>query len=220
MKIWKTEAKICLPFYKLASSLAFLVILAFIRPVVFAEEIGPAMESPVAFLAAALGADTWAGEITGGRTEILRLSREKEKLRAVLRRYVIQNLWLFGAALAGYGLFYWQRPETLHSEPDGLGLFALYAAAIPVTLLFWSAFSMTVCTLVRSIWPGLALLLAVLVGLTSKAGEELLGNWNLFSYACRDLETGDIRWLYGKGVSLALTAALLLLLPGILRKRG
>lgn len=64
MKIWKTEAKICLPFYKLASSLAFLVILAFIRPVVFAEEIGPAMESPVAFLAAALGADTWAGEIT------------------------------------------------------------------------------------------------------------------------------------------------------------
>ena len=79
---------------------------------------------------------------------------------------------------------------------------------------------MTVCTLVRSIWPGLALLLAVLVGLTSKAGEELLGNWNLFSYACRDLETGDIRWLYGKGVSLALTAALLLLLPRILRKRG
>ena len=65
MKIWKTEAKICLPFYKLASSLAFLVILPFIRPVVFAEEIGPAMESPVAFLAAAQSLRRWISPLLG-----------------------------------------------------------------------------------------------------------------------------------------------------------
>ena len=40
----KKEVKICMPYYKIAYSIAFVVILSAIQPVVYANEIGQAVE--------------------------------------------------------------------------------------------------------------------------------------------------------------------------------
>ena len=41
--ILKKEVKICMPYYKIAYSIAFVVILSAIQPVVYANEIGGAV---------------------------------------------------------------------------------------------------------------------------------------------------------------------------------
>ena len=49
--ILKKEVKICMPYYKIAYSIAFVVILSAIQPVVYANEIGQAVERAVSLLA-------------------------------------------------------------------------------------------------------------------------------------------------------------------------
>ena len=50
----KKEVKICMPYYKIAYSIAFVVILSAIQPVVYANEIGQAVERAVSLLAVVL----------------------------------------------------------------------------------------------------------------------------------------------------------------------
>ncbi len=53
----KKEVKICMPYYKIAYSIAFVVILSAIQPVVYANEIGQAVERAVSLLAVVFCAD-------------------------------------------------------------------------------------------------------------------------------------------------------------------
>lgn len=56
----KKEVKICMPYYKIAYSIAFVVILSAIQPVVYANEIGQAVERAVSLLAVVFCADTYS----------------------------------------------------------------------------------------------------------------------------------------------------------------
>ena len=51
-----------MPYYKIAYSIAFVVILSAIQPVVYANEIGQAVERAVSLLAVVFCADTYIGQ--------------------------------------------------------------------------------------------------------------------------------------------------------------
>ena len=69
----RKEIKIALPIYKVLYSAAFFVILSLVRTVVYADEIGIAMEAPASALAAVFCADTYLMEIHSRRREVFAL---------------------------------------------------------------------------------------------------------------------------------------------------
>lgn len=216
----RKEMKICLPVYKIVYSLAFIVILCFIRGISYTEEIG-AMEEQVALLAVVFCADTYLIEVQSGRSDILKLCGLKKRTFAVFRRLLIQMLYLLGISAIGYLLFHWQSPVILTKDYSGKELFVMFLAAAAGTILFWSLLSVIVSGLFRNIWAGIGSVLIFWLSLTSKAGNDLLGKWNVFSYAnCAPKELGDWQWMCGKLVSLALAAVLAACLPIILKKKG
>ena len=56
-----------MPYYKIAYSIAFVVILSAIQPVVYANEIGQAVERAVSLLAVVFCADTYLVEVQSKR---------------------------------------------------------------------------------------------------------------------------------------------------------
>lgn len=56
------EIKICLPFYKYAYSLFFIAVLSIIRGVIYTNEVGIALEPPIALLSAVFYGDTYVQE--------------------------------------------------------------------------------------------------------------------------------------------------------------
>ena len=63
-----------MPYYKIAYSIAFVVILSAIQPVVYANEIGQAVERAVSLLAVVFCADTYLVEVQSKRSEVFCLS--------------------------------------------------------------------------------------------------------------------------------------------------
>lgn len=220
------EARICLPFYKIACAAAFTVILSLIRAVSYSYEAGPALEPPLALLAAALCADTYAQEISSGRSEIWRLCPVKRKVRAVFLRTAVQWTFLLALSSAGYGLiFLFQRPlsyDGITAGPAREGMqFLLYMGAIAVTLGFWGILSGTLACLLGSTWGGIGGCLVLWVMTNSTLGDRYLGDWNLFSYTFRDIGSGsDLHWICGKIACILLGAAMTAALPKIMKKRG
>ena len=134
-----------MPYYKIAYSIAFVVILSAIQPVVYANEIGGAVERAVSLLAVVFCADTYLVEVQSKRSQA----------GVVYKRLFVQVAYLIGISLLAYGLFYWQKPVNLTEELDGGALFGIYCIAIPGTVLFWSVLSVTVSNLVRNRWIGM-----------------------------------------------------------------
>lgn len=59
----KTELKNCLSLYKIFYSCAFILILCAIHPIIYYEEIGSAIQSPIAFLTIIFCSDTYLMEV-------------------------------------------------------------------------------------------------------------------------------------------------------------
>lgn len=220
------EIKISLPFYKIAYSLFFIVILSIVRGISYTSEIGIALEAPMAILAVAVCADTYAQEIISKRSEIWRLYPMKKRSRSLMKRMLVQEIFLIFLAMAGYGLFYvFQSPkarmvEQKIAEKEGIQ-FLTYLAAMLVTLWFWGILSNTVACLFRNMWAGMGGCLILWILTNSSAGEKYLGSWNLFSYTFRKIEdSGSFDWLCGKAVCICLGVIMMALLPKILEKRG
>ena len=109
----KKEVKICMPYYKIAYSIAFVVILSAIQPVVYANEIGQAVERAVSLLAVVFCADTYLVEVQSKRSEVFCLYNLKKQAGVVYKRLFVQVAYLIGISLLAYGLFYWQKPVNL-----------------------------------------------------------------------------------------------------------
>lgn len=220
------EIKISLPLYKIAYAGCFTVILGLIRGITFSSEIGIASEAPMAILAAVFCADTYTQEITSHRSEIWRLYSAKRKIRSVLGRLAVSEIFLFFLAVTGYGLFYlFQHPRTLNGMQESVGAeikqFAVYLGAATVTLVFWGVLANTISSLFRSMWVGMGASLGIWLVTNSSTGDKWFGAWNLFSYTFRDLEnSGDYSWIYGKLLCMFLTFCMLAFLPGLLKRRG
>ena len=64
----KKEVKICMPYYKIAYSIAFVVILSAIQTVLYANEIGQAEERAVSLHAVVICAETYLEEVQRKRS--------------------------------------------------------------------------------------------------------------------------------------------------------
>lgn len=220
----RKELKISLPLYKKACALLFIVILSLIRGVSISCEIGTAMEPALAILAATLCADTYVQEIICRRSELWRLYPLKRKLLSVGTRLLIQEIFLLLLAAAGFCLFLLlQKPLLFSHMQPGAGSefrhFSIFLGAMAVTITFWSVLAATAAIIFRNLWLGISVCLILWLLENSSLAKNVLGPWNVFSYTFRNItDTGDFIWLAGKGLCIALCAAMLLLLPTLLKK--
>lgn len=220
------EIKLSLPIYKIVYAMFFVAILSIIRGVSLTYEIGIALEAPMAMLAAVFCADTYVQEIASKRSEVERLCPMKKRVDSIIRRIIIQEIFLLVLAVTGYWMFLIiQKPHSCYGMQQGAEsereLFFMYVAAIVVTLIFWGVLSHTLSCLFRNMWAGIGISLIIWIVTNSSAGERFLGSWNLFSYTFRDIEDGgDLSWIYGKTVCIVLSIVMIMMLPPIIKKRG
>ena len=221
-----TESKICLPAYKLAYSLCFVLILSLVWGISYSFEIGVAMEAPVSLLAVVFCSDTYTQEITSKRSEIQRLYPMKKRLASMGIRMILQEIVLFALSAIGYGMFYcFQHPQPLYdtgqSTESELQMFFIFLAVMAVTLCFWGILSNFLACLFRNMWVSIGCGVMLWLAANSILGKKVLGNWNLFSYSFRNvMDSRDFGWLYGKTLCLILSVLMALLMPKIIRKRG
>ena len=85
-----------MPYYKIAYSIAFVVILSAIQPVVYANEIGQAVERAVSLLAVVFCADTYLVEVQSKRSEVFCLYNLKKQAGVVYKILFVQVAYLIG----------------------------------------------------------------------------------------------------------------------------
>lgn len=90
-----------IPFQKQAYAVFFVIILSLLRGMTYSEEIGIALEAPMAVLALTFCADTYTQEITSRRSEIWRLCPMKKRMHSIYRRSGIQELFNLEMGLWG-----------------------------------------------------------------------------------------------------------------------
>lgn len=220
------EMKISLTFQKQAYAVFFAVILSLVRGVTYSNEIGIALEAPMAILAFTFCADTYTQEIASKRSEIWRLCPMKKRIHSIYRRIVLQEMFLLAVAVIGYGLFFlFQNPDINGIGQSGLESeicqFFVYFAAIAVTLGFWGLLSNLISCLFRNMWVGIGSCMVLWLITNSSIGDRIFGAWNLFSYSFRKLEdSSDFSWIYGKVVCISIGIMAVAVLPKIIKKRG
>ena len=220
------EMKISLTFQKQAYAVFFAVILSLVRGVTYSNEIGIALEAPMAILAFTFCADTYTQEIASKRSEIWRLCPMKKRIHSIYRRIVLQEMFLLAVAVIGYGLFFlFQNPDINGIGQSGLESeicqFFVYFAAIAVTLGFWGLLSNLISCLFRNMWVGIGSCMVLWLITNSSIGDRIFGAWNLFSYSFRKLEdNSDFSWIYGKIVCISIGIMAVAVLPKIIKKRG
>lgn len=203
----KNEIKIVLPFYKLAYSFSFIVILSLIRGIMNTYEIGIAIEAPAAILTSVFCADTYVQEIVSRRSEVYHLYPIKKRKAFIIKRLLIQTIFLIFLEILGYALFFvFQKPRTNMVKESETEQFLL---ANMLSILFCN------------IWAGIGGCLVVWLATNSTGGDRILGVWNLFSYTFRKIEHSiDFSWIYGKVFCMIFIIFMLMTLPKLLRKRG
>ncbi len=222
----RREMKISLTFQKQAYAVFYVVILSLVRGVTYSNEIGIALEAPMAFLAFTFCADTYTQEIAGKRSEIWRLYPMKKRTYAIYRRIVIQEMFLLAAAAASYGLFILFQNPFLNGLGQGsleseVCQFLVYFAAIAVTLAFWGLLSNLFACLFRNMWVGIGGCMVLWLLTNSSIGDKTLKAWNLFSYTFRELDnSSDFSWVCGKMVCICIGIIAVAVLPKIIEKRG
>ena len=100
----KTELKNCLSLYKIFYSCAFILILCAIHPIIYYEEIGSAIQSPIAFLTIIFCSDTYLMEVKSKRADVFHLYDQKKQLKVISQRVGVQILYLLILSCVGYVL--------------------------------------------------------------------------------------------------------------------
>lgn len=222
----RREMKISLTFQKQAYAVFFALVLSLVRGVAYSNEIGIALEAPMAILAFTFCADTYTQEIVSRRSEIWRLCPGKKRIYFIYRRIVIQGIFLLTVAVVSYGLFFlFQDPITYGIRQNGseseICQFFVYLAAVAVTIGFWGILSNLISCLFRNMWVGIGSCMVLWLITNSSIGNRIFGAWNLFSYSFRKLEDiSDFSWIYGKAVCISIGIMAVAVLPKIIKKRG
>ena len=217
----KTELKNCLSLYKIFYSCAFILILCAIHPIIYYEEIGSAIQSPIAFLTIIFCSDTYLMEVKSKRADVFHLYDQKKQLKVISQRVCVQILYLLILSCVGYVLFFWQKPGSVNEGVSGTQIFLLFFIAMFGTIWFWSICSVILCTLLRNMWAGIGCLFGIVIGLISKAGSSFFGNLGLFSFSfCEPTQLMSESWIYGTLVSFIAGLFLFAVLPMALKKRG
>lgn len=217
----KQEIKICLPFYKVAYSVLYLILLSLVRGISTVEAIGPAMMPYTAILAVVFCADTYQCERMARRWENVSLLPFRSRKRMVERRILIEYVYLWMISGLGYFCFLlFQRP-IYSMDNSFLFLYTSYLFSMLVAIGFWGMFAMTVSNIMRNLWGGMGVSLILWLCLYSTTGERMFGRYNIMSYAFSNGSIqNDVSWLHGSMVALILIFLFIGLTPCILRKRG
>lgn len=214
----RQEMKICIPGYKLAYSILFMIILSLVRGITTYDEIGITIEPYLAILASVFCADTYMCEWNAKRGEVFCLIPETNRKKVIYRRLVIQVLYLWTVGAIGYFLFFWQQPIS-YGNVSVLQEYGWFLFVMLWNVMFWSTFSMTISNLLRNQIAGISSSIVLWLVLYSKWGEQYFGNYNIFSYVFRDV-SGDLIWIYGSVVEVVLSVLLIGMVPLIMKKRG
>lgn len=215
----KQEIKICLPFYKIIYSLAFILILSLVRGISYIEEIGIAIEEPMALLAIVFCADSYLMEVQSGRFDVFKLYSLKNQTIVIWKRVLLQILYLIILAMIGYGLFYRRNLMTFGMNISRMEMVIIFIFAVAVTIMFFSFFSVVISNLFQNLWIGIGVSFAAWFFFVSKGADELLGEWNLFSYSFRFLEPPhNFDWIYGKLTAIIFVFLFIIIIPIILKK--
>lgn len=215
----KQDMKICIPRYKIACSVCYLIILSLIRGISIVDEIGIALDENIGLLAMAFCGDTLCLELSGKRSEVFALFPMKKKLKAAFRRLFLQLSYLCVISYIGYFFFYWQHPWILNASAGSL--YGMYILAVTATILFWGTVSMILSGLCRNQWVGIGISLVLWLVINSKTGNVLLGNFSIFAFSFRNIQGAqEWGWLLGKGAGVLLAAGMTAMLPWIIKKRG
>lgn len=214
----KYEMKTCLPAYKIAYSICFVILLSLVRGISDICEIGITLDMYMAALAIVFCADTLQMEYTGKRWEVFDLYPMKARRKVMAERIAVQCLYLWLLSILGYVCFYWQRPGN-SGEVSQILLFLLYLAAVMVSVLFWGVVTFVFSNFCGNSLKGMGISIVFWLFATSMAGQRVLGHYNVFAFVFRDTrDTGDVSWLLGKGIALLL-AVFMAALPLSVRKK-
>ncbi|MBD5543814.1 MAG: ABC transporter permease [Lachnospiraceae bacterium] len=211
----KYNVKIAIPFYKAAYSVLFVIILAFVRGISDVREIGGAMDANIALLAMVFCADGYYQEVSGGRWEVFWLCPSKTKWQTLLQRFFLQITWLIIVAMAGYFVFYWQRPGK-PEELSELALWLQFGFAVIGSIFFFGSLSFTLVNLWNNLWAGLGISAICWSLLNSTTGQKLPEALYVFAYGGKGiglLDAGSEKWILGK-FSAMVFGSLLLFLGG------
>lgn len=218
--MWIKDMKICLPLYKIGYSIIFTVLLSLVRGVSGISEIGAAMDPNMALLAIIFCSNTYEMEYQEKRWELFRLYSVGSKAGAIGRRMVIQTVYLCMLAYGGYAFFFWQKPKALVDVPSGL-LYGMYVIAVTATILLWGLAGQTIVNITHSLWVGMGISVIMWLCINSKAGERLLGRFNVFAFSFRNSgDIYDLSWLWGKAAALATAVFLAAMIPVILKREN
>lgn len=214
----KKEIKICLPFYKIIYSLLFVLLLSLIRGISSVYEIGIVLEPAIGFLTIIFCADTYLMERNEKRREVFLLYTQKTKTQVILRRLLLQIIYIIFVSLAGYGFFYIQKPEA-HYDVSSFYLLGMYMISIWGTILFWGVLSMVLGNILQHLWAGIGISMVIWLTVNSISCSQLLGKWNIFAFVFRKY-IASWEWMYGKILSILLAGIMIGAVPLILKKRG
>lgn len=126
----KTESRNCLPEYKIFYSCAFMLILCVIHPIIYYEEIGAAVQKPLALLTIIFCNDTYLMEVRSKRSDIFHLYGNKKQLQAIRKRVNIQMLYLLLLSCVEFFLFFWQKPNCVNESTSIPAMFGMFCVAI------------------------------------------------------------------------------------------
>ncbi len=207
----KYNVKIGIPFYKAVYSILFVIVLALVRGITYVEEIGVAMDANIALLALVFCADGYYQEFSEGRWEVFSLCPSKRKWRTLLQRFFLQVIWILIVAMAGYFVFYWQRPGNLGDSDWLLWLqFGIVAAG---SIFFFGSLSFTLVNLFHNLWAGLGISVIIWSLLNSTTGQKLPEALYVFAYGKKGVgmmgEGFNWTWILGKISAMAFGSLLL-----------
>ncbi|WP_455715761.1 ABC transporter permease [Anaerosporobacter sp.] len=211
------EQKICLPIYKVAYSICFVILLSLIRGISSVDSIGIAIVPSMALLAIVFCSDTYWIEYREKRWELFKIYSIRKRTQMIFHRLSIQGIYLCVLSLLGYWCFFWQKP-FYNTESSIVFIYIPFVMATILSMAFWSVLSMTLVNCFQNIWAGIGISVILWSSLYSAAGKKLLGKWNVFSYVFKDED--QFSWLCGQGVEVLLILLMLFICPIIIKKRG
>ena len=204
----KQDIKISLKPYKMAYAVLFVLLLALVRGISRAEEIGITLEMMIPPLAIVFCADTSYQEFMEGRWEIFWLYPAGKQRMAVYRRLGVEVLFLILVSALGYGLFIvFQRPGL--QEQNLLMLFGKSMGAVSVGILFFACLSEWLVSHMHSLWGGIGVCVILWQVMISSFARMLPAPLQLICYSADGAQGDGLLWLQGKLTALGVTALLL-----------
>jgi hypothetical protein len=216
-KLLKNNIKICLLPYKIAVSLCFVFGLAFARGISEVVEIGMTLDSGICLLVIVFCADVYQAEFREKRWEIFMLYPLKNQVKTIYQRLILQCCYLLLLSILGYGIFFWQQPGHFY-EISQQQLFLEFLGAVAGSIFFWSVLSMSLTNMLANMWGGIGISIILWLSAISAGGNQVMGDFNVFAYMFRGVESNDHQWIIGKVIAILIAAVLILLVPLMIRR--